>query len=157
MHAVPLKLLLQSGEYKTKTREWSKLPEDQKTWTAWKTNFREAYFAKRRAKAAREGEEKPFGCSAIFGAATEKTTNEKLRKRGNPITAGPAPLTNQMMELLEGYLDHIAAAATQTAAKGGPLAELAASLAISVDTVARQQQEIKRFSEQVNTFKKRGT
>ena len=28
LHAVALKLLLQSGEYKTETREWSKLPED---------------------------------------------------------------------------------------------------------------------------------
>ena len=43
-----------------------------------------------------------------------------------------------MMESLEGYLDNIAAAATQTAANGGTLAELAAILAISVDTFSRQ-------------------
>ena len=43
------------------------------------------------------------------------------------------------MDSIEGYLDNIVAADTQTAANGGPLAELAASLAISVDTVARQQ------------------
>ena len=43
-----------------------------------------------------------------------------------------------MMDSLEGYLDIIAAAATQTAANGGPLAELAASLAISFDTVTRK-------------------
>ena len=61
------------------------------------------------------------------------------------------------MESLEGYLDNITAAATQTAANGGPLAELAASLEISVGTVARQQQEIKRLSKQVNALKKRGT
>ena len=60
MHAVAIKLLLQSGEYKTETREWSKLLEDQKTWTAWKTTFREAYVAKRRAKAAQEGGENPL-------------------------------------------------------------------------------------------------
>ena len=54
-------------------------------------------------------------------------------------------------------MDNIAAAATQIAAKGGPLAELAAILAISVDTIARQQQEIKRLSEQENAFKERGT
>ena len=69
MHAVVLKFLLQSGEYKTETREWSKLPEDQQTWAAWKTTFHEAYVAKQRAEAAREGEEKPFDSSAIFGAA----------------------------------------------------------------------------------------
>ena len=62
-----------------------------------------------------------------------------------------------MRESLEGYLDSIAAAATKTAAKGVPLAEFVASLEISVDTVARQQQEIKRLSEQVHALKKRGT
>ena len=35
MHAVALKLLLQSGEYETETRYWSKLPDNQQTWTAW--------------------------------------------------------------------------------------------------------------------------
>ena len=30
MHAVALKFILQSGEYETETREWSKLPGDQK-------------------------------------------------------------------------------------------------------------------------------
>ena len=59
------------------------------------------------------------------------------------------------MDSLEGYLDNIPAAATQTSANGGPLAELAASLDISVDTVARQQQEINRFPEQVNALKKK--
>ena len=61
------------------------------------------------------------------------------------------------MDSLEGYLDNIAVVATQTAANGGPLAELAASPDISVDTVARQQQEIKSLSEQINSLKKRGT
>ena len=46
MHAVALKSLLQSGEYETETWEWSKLPDDQQTWTAWKVTFQEAYAAK---------------------------------------------------------------------------------------------------------------
>ena len=53
---------------------------------------------------------------------------------------GPAPLTNHMMDLLEGYLENISEVETKTVAKGGPIAELAASLEVSVDTVARQQQ-----------------
>ena len=61
-----------------------------------------------------------------------------------------------MLGSLEGYLDNIMAAATQTAANGGPLAELAASLAVSVDTVARQQPEIKRLTEHINALKKKG-
>ena len=52
MHAGVLKLLLQLGDYKMETQEWSKLPDDQKTWTAWKATFMEAYVAKRRAEAA---------------------------------------------------------------------------------------------------------
>ena len=62
-----------------------------------------------------------------------------------------------MMDSLEGYLDNIAAAATQRAKNGGPFAELVASLAISVDTVARQKQEIKRLSEHINSLKKKET
>ena len=55
MHAVALKLMLQSGEYETETREWTKLPENQKTWAAWETTFQETCVAKRRAEASREG------------------------------------------------------------------------------------------------------
>ena len=50
MYAVVIKFLLKSGEYETKTREWSKIPDDQQTWTVWKTISREAYVAKRRPK-----------------------------------------------------------------------------------------------------------
>ena len=40
-----------------------------------------------------------------------------------------------MLDSLEGYLDNIAVAETKTVTKGGPLAELASSIAISVNTV----------------------
>ena len=70
MHAVALKLLLQSAEYETETQEWSKLPEDKQTWLEWKTTFRAAYVAKRRTEAAIEGEEKPFGVSSPSSAAS---------------------------------------------------------------------------------------
>ena len=46
MHDVALKFLLQYGEYKTETREWSKILEDKQNWSEWKTTFREAYVAK---------------------------------------------------------------------------------------------------------------
>ena len=65
-------------------------------------------------------------------------------------------MTHQMLNSLEGYLDNIAAAATQTAANGGPLAELATSLAVSVDTLVRQQIKIKRLTEHINALKKKG-
>ena len=60
-----------------------------------------------------------------------------------------------MLDSLEGYLDNIAAAAMQTAATGTPPVELAASLAVSVNTVARQQIEIKRLTEHINAFRKK--
>ena len=112
---------------------------------------------KRRAEAAQEVEGEPFFGSTVFGGPAEKKTNELQRRRGNTTSAGTSPLTNKIMDLLEGYLDNIAAVATQTVAKGIQLAELAASLEISVDTVARQQQEIKRMYENINALKKRGT
>ena len=61
LHAVALKLLLQSGEYETETREWSKLQEADQTWEEWKTTFCAEYVVKRRSEAVREGEQKPFG------------------------------------------------------------------------------------------------
>ena len=62
-----------------------------------------------------------------------------------------------MLYLFEGYIDNIAASATQAFAKGGPIAELSASLAISIDTLAVQQKEIKRLYEQINYMKNKGT
>ena len=138
LHAVALKSILQSGEYETETREWSKLPEDKQTLADWKTTFCAAYVAKRRSEAAREGEQKSFGGSALFGVAPVK--KEQPKQEGGP------QMSHHVLDSLEGYLYNIAAAATQTAATGGSLAELAASLAVSVDTVARQKIEIKRLT-----------
>ena len=51
--------------------------EKEQTWSEWKTTFRVAYIAKQLAEAAREGEEKPFGGSDLFGAAPAKTQEKK--------------------------------------------------------------------------------
>ena len=82
----------------------------------------------------------------ISGSVVNKTHGQ-LRKRGHTASVGPDLLTNHILDSLKGYLDNISASETQTVAKGVPLAELAASLPISVDTVIRQQQEIKRLYE----------
>ena len=65
-------------------------------------------------------------------------------------------MSHQILDSLEGYLENIAAAATQTAATGTPLAELAASLAVLADTVARQHIEIKRLTDHINALRKKG-
>ena len=62
-----------------------------------------------------------------------------------------------MLYFIEVYLNNIAAAATQAVSNGGPLAELSASLAISVDTVAAQAKDIKRLYEQINDLKNKGS
>ena len=85
---------------------------------------------KRRSEAAREGEQKPFGGSALFGVAP---VGKEPEQNENTTT-----MSHQMLDSLEGYLDNITAATTQTAATGTALAELAASLAVLVDTFARQ-------------------
>ena len=97
----------------------------------------------------REGEQKPFGGSAQFGPASVRKELEKTEN--NPPT-----MSHKILDLLEGDLDNITAVATHTAATKTPLAELAASLAVSVDTVARQQIEIKRLIEHINTLRKKG-
>ena len=48
-------------------------------------------------------------------------------------------MLHQILDPLEGYLEKIAAAATQMAANGGPLVQLVAILEVSVDMVARQK------------------
>ena len=106
MHTVALKSLLQSGEYETETREWSKLPDDQQTRTALKTTFREAYVAKRRAEAAREGEDKPFGGSTV------NNEHGQLHQRGPTSSSVPDPLPNQMLDSIKSYLDNISVSAT---------------------------------------------
>ena len=65
-------------------------------------------------------------------------------------------MSNQMLYSLEGYIDNITVAAMQTAANGVPLMELAASLTVFVDTVARQQLKIKRLTEHVNVLINKG-
>ena len=75
-----------------------KTSDDQQTWTAWKATFREAYVAKRRSEAAREGEGKTFGGSAVFGGSAEKKTNELPQRQGYTTSTGPTPLSNQMMD-----------------------------------------------------------
>ena len=95
----------------------------------------------------REGEQKYFGGSALFGVAPVR--NEQPEQKETP------KMSHQMLDSLEGYLDNITAAATQTAANGTPLAELATSLAVLVDTVARQQLEIKRLTEHINALRKK--
>ena len=80
-----------------------------------------------------------------------------MRQKAGTSSSVPDPLSNQMLDYLEGYLNNISAAATQAVGNGGPLMEFSVSLAVSVDTVADQAKEIKRLYEHINALKKKGT
>ena len=95
-----------------------------------------------------ETERNPFVGSAQFGAAP--VAQDMNKKEVAP------QMSNQMLDSLKGYLENIVAAATQTAANGGPPADLEASLAVSGDTVVRQQLEIKRITKHINALEKKG-
>ena len=58
------------------------------------------------------------------------------------------------MDLLKDHLNNIVAAATQLAASSTPLAELSASLSISIDTVVTQAQEIAQLHQQITALNK---
>ena len=75
-----------------------------------KLKFHAAYVAKRRSEAAREGEKKPFGGSALFGVTTVK--------KERPTQEDAPKMSHHMLDSLEGYLDNITVAATQTADNG---------------------------------------
>ena len=66
--------------------------------------------AKRQAKAAREGEDKPFD-----GSGSDKAHDHMIR-RESKSSAATSPLSNQMLDSLEGHLDNIDAATTQAVA-----------------------------------------
>ena len=65
------------------------------------------------------------------------TAHAQLCLQATTLSA-PPPLSNQMLDSLEGYLNNIAAAETLEVANGGPIAELSASLAVLVDIVDTQ-------------------
>ena len=60
-------------------------------------------------------------------------------------------VTNQMVDMLAGYFDKIAAAATTTG-QGTDMADLA-SMAILVDTNASQAKELKKTREHIYAFR----
>ena len=100
--------------------------------------LREAYVAKQRTNSIREGNYKQLG------GATADTTHAQLCLQ-ETASSVRHPMSNQMFDLLEGYLEKISAAETLAVANGGPLSELSAGLAISVDTVEPWDDETSLF------------
>ena len=113
-----------------------------------KMMLREAYVSKRCTKAIKEGKYKPLG------GATADTSHDHLCLQATVSYVQP-PMSNQMLDLIEGYLDNISAAKTQAVSNGVPLYELSASLAVLVDTVDTQAKYIKSLHQQIKAQKKK--
>ena len=79
-----------------------------------------AYVAKELRDKAKDAVGQPFGGQDITQALPQQFQSQ---------------VTNQMVEMIAGYLENIAAAATTTR-RGTELADLATSMAILVDTNA---------------------
>ena len=76
---------------------------------------------------ARDAVGQPFGGQSISQALPQQVQPQA---------------TNQMVDTLSGYLDNIAAEATTTG-RGTEIADLAASMAVLVDTNTAQAKELK--------------
>ena len=136
MQTIAFRAILASWEYPDNMREWKKLTPADQTWDKWKTKFLLAYAAKDLSNKAKGAVGQPFGGQAIAQALPQQVQPQ---------------VTNQMVDTLVGYLDNIAAAATTTGS-GTELSDLAASMAILLDTNTDQAKELKQIQEQINAL-----
>ena len=110
--AIATTLVLASGHFPRPTDDWeAKAPAD-KTWTAWKTHYRAAHTARRRQMLA-------AGTTMMGGANAVTTVDTE-------------PLTDATLARLDGYLDNLAAAATNERTTLQQLIDANATLTASV-------------------------
>ena len=103
------------------------------------SEFLAAYSAKDLSNKSREAVGRPFG-----GEATKQPPM--------PGRKGDVPITNHMVDTIAGYLDNIADLDTNLGG-GKELSDLAASIAILVETNVAQAKELKQMRERINTLK----
>ena len=108
--------VLASDHFPRTTDAWEALPPASKTWTAWKSTYREAHIARKRQLLASGGSE-PMGGAHSVTAHT------------------PALLTPSTYAQLDGYLDNLANAATQEKTTLADLVASNVSLTASVATL----------------------
>ena len=139
MHTIAFMALLDSNEYPYDMREWQNITLTKQTWEEWRVKFLAAHAAKDiRGKTCED-------VGQMFGGEDTKQPPPPSWKRDVPIT-------NNMVDTLEGYLDNIAAEAMNVGG-GKELADLAASMAILVDTNVAQAKDIKKMREKINALK----
>jgi hypothetical protein len=108
--AIAATAILGSNHFPRPTDEWEAKPIADKTWTNWKRHYRQAHIARKRQMLA--------AGSPTFGTA-------------NAVTAEPT-ITPDTFAQLDGYLNNLAAAATNEKSTLAQLVENNASLTASV-------------------------
>ena len=139
MQVIAFRAIFASGECPDDMRECQKLIPANQTWDKWKIKFLFSFTAKELSDKARDAVGQPFS-----GQAIEQALPHQLQPQ----------VTNQMVDTLVGYLDNITSAATKTG-RGTKLVDLAASMAILVDTNRAQAKELKQMREQINALRNR--
>ena len=113
--AIASTAVLASEHFPHPTDEWEALPRDQKTWTAWKTHYRAAHLARKRLLLA-SGRSNTTG--GVAHAVTYDTT-----------------IQPETLDRLDGYLDNLAAAATNDRTTLSQLIDSNANLTANVATL----------------------
>ena len=127
--AIANRAMIASNDFPDETREWEGRSAAQKTWADWKSAYKTAYEREQRRMRLREEVGQPFGGTVSGNSDGALTT-----------TSPPGGLTTQQMSnSLEGFLDNIAAAATNDSST---LEQLVKSMAQLTCTNAMQQQTI---------------
>jgi hypothetical protein len=108
--------ILASGHFPRPTDEWEVLAHNNKTWTAWKTHYRAAHIARKWQMLAAE-------TMPVSGMANAVTG-------GDDTTISPDTFTR-----LDGYLDNLAAAATNERSTLAQLIENNAMLTSNITTL----------------------
>jgi hypothetical protein len=116
LFAIASTSILASGHFPRPTDDWESLARNNKTWAAWKTHYRAAHIARKRQMLA-------AGATGTTGTA-------------HAVTGGDKPiLTADTFTRLDGYLDNLAAAATNERTTLAQLIENNATLTTNITTL----------------------
>jgi hypothetical protein len=137
--AIATKSLMEANTFPDETKDWGKLPLNQKSWAEWKAHYLLAHEARELHIRACGGKE-PFN-GANAASEIPPTANRPVSSDRSAV-----PPSEAAMERLDDYLDNIANAATNEKAV---LEELVATNSKQAETISTQAQNIKSLTHQV--------
>ena len=149
--------LLSSGSFPKQRPDWDSLPRSNKTWTAWKTAFRAHQLTLERAQRATGERGDVFG-SASAATALRRITDATARPgvHTSPdalafhAASVPSSHANDLaLQALDGHLDRMADAATNSITTLSQLTEANARLASATSS---QYQTIKKLLTDIKNY-----